>query len=765
MGHALIDLFVAPSPGELGDECTLDDHCSGINHTLCRSGFCQCQRGYKRSMGKCPMKLIDEDCEDDVDCKVPGSHCDPSSKTCSCDLGRMSNVNHNYCIWRKVQDKCVLHEDCNASMKNSFCSSDYNICSCVIGNIPSVDLAKCHPHDDIGDIVKTVLYIVAISVLIITNIFLVMMFTKILRNLETQRDFYDHSKVGSQCTSNIDCYAAITNSHCHNASCDCNLGHYDDHNGTQCIRRVLNDTCTEATDCNSVIPEAICNDEDLCDCPLAYEWTEYWDACRKRVIGSFCQEDEECFSAVEFSHCDNRTSECDCTEAFMPNGNNTICLVRPTMPPFVQIPPDRGPTCNPNSSTDDCASYNDSRCLTIGLQSYCVCQPGYGRRSSQDPCVRVISYEASIVLNRINRKYDVGNLTFEDDLHDVTSKQFQELATRLELNGIATSLLSSDMRMTYIESHVMSFDPFLPWGIRVNAVINFEFNETALLHNINQTQSVFESFLSGSQGELGNSGMYVPESYTDHLLIEDLDECNSSRWMTLHNCDVEAVCLNFVGTFSCICHLEYKDISSNVIYPGRSCKARTVPSILLNLEYTFRSASCTNGVCETPWGMVLGALGSIFGLLFIMLVIEVVYRTREMSRIIDRTVLKCVLREEKVKLRRKTILSQKRRKENRGMKKSVSFTASTKVSGSVDALASIEGSAIIIIKYKLNVAYVNFLTETPDTNNSTGQGIDNLALDITDEILQAKDTPGEKRSSSSTEGGVDNLAIDITDET
>eukprot|EP00914_Ancora_sagittata_P029625 GHVO01058698.1.p1 GENE.GHVO01058698.1~~GHVO01058698.1.p1 ORF type:complete len:122 (+),score=18.66 GHVO01058698.1:248-613(+) len=107
------------------------------------------------------------------------------------------------------------------------------------------------------------------------------------------------------------------------------------------------------------------------------------------------------------------------------------------------------------------------------------------------------------------------------------------------------------------------------------------------------------------------------------------------------------------------------------------------------------------------------------------------------SRIIDRTVLKCVLREEKVKLRRHTILSQKR-KRPKGMKKNVSFTASTKIPA--NDLPLIQESADT--QFTEEVVAIDVTGESPDVpkepsnseqNESSIRGCDNLAIDITDE--------------------------------
>ena len=122
---------------------------------------------------QCTMKLLGEACTEEIDCRVPGSLCS-QEKRCACALGRYATRARDYCVWRKVYDACVVDEDCSFAMKQSHCVVDW--CLCRVGTIPTTDEVNCVPHDDIQDILQTVIYFVAISLLVIINVMLVVLF-------------------------------------------------------------------------------------------------------------------------------------------------------------------------------------------------------------------------------------------------------------------------------------------------------------------------------------------------------------------------------------------------------------------------------------------------------------------------------------------------------------------------------------------------------------------------------------------------------------
>ena len=108
--------------------------------------------------------------------------------------------------------------------------------------------------------------------------------------------------------------------------CDCVDGYMVSEDRSQCIRRQLNDLCTENTDCDVVIPLSECS-TGSCQCIAgAFNPNGTLAFCQMRIIGDPCTENSDCTDSFDNSECSSNT--CQCKDEYLPGVNNTSCSLR-----------------------------------------------------------------------------------------------------------------------------------------------------------------------------------------------------------------------------------------------------------------------------------------------------------------------------------------------------------------------------------------------------------------------------------------------------
>lgn len=188
---------------------------------------------------------------------------------------------------------------------------------------------------------------------------------------------------------------------------------------------------------------------------------------------------------------------------------------------------------------------------------------------------------------------------------------------------------SSKLLDGYLTSRVLEIDDALP-GLKVTFAVYVEFNSTAKPHLID---TVVGQFLNRSDGEVGNSRIFVEKPFDDTLLVSDLDECRSWELSPrLHDCHENASCANEPEYFDCVCNLGFRDNSTDKDYLGRHCVVIDKKKALEALEKTFKTAGCSDGTCETSWDFVMVITSVVFSVLLLLLTVELIWRTRQLRR-------------------------------------------------------------------------------------------------------------------------------------
>lgn len=233
-------------------------------------------------------------------------------------------------------------------------------------------------------------------------------------------------------------------------------------------------------------------------------------------------------------------------------------------------------------------------------------------------------------------KYELIPLLFNDSFLSNNSQEFWFYVWRLQHSGMDEMIRNSTLHNDYLSSRVLQFNDASP-GVKVTFAVYFQLNSSAT--NEDALRRTIFNYLSRSEREIGESKMYVSNSLLNKVVVEDLDECGRSpsdnNLSPLHDCDPNSVCNNVVGYYECVCSFDYKDESAEVNFKGRNCSAFDRKKDDLEREKALSMAGCTDGVCETPWNLVVIVTSVTFSLLFLLLVIEVVCRTKQMRKQVD----------------------------------------------------------------------------------------------------------------------------------
>ena len=116
--------------------------------------------------------------------------------------------------------------------------------------------------------------------------------------------------------------------------CACLPGYRIGYNGTTCIKRVIGDSCTVDMDCMDAVTNSRCSDItfigksfQVCMCDVGLKAIFNRSECIPRLIGESCVTNLDCTS-VRNSTCPSDTYLCECEEAFYPSNDNATCILR-----------------------------------------------------------------------------------------------------------------------------------------------------------------------------------------------------------------------------------------------------------------------------------------------------------------------------------------------------------------------------------------------------------------------------------------------------
>ncbi|GAB1600360.1 hypothetical protein Ahia01_000313800 [Argonauta hians] len=159
--------------------------------------------------------------------------------------------------------------------------------------------------------------------------------------------------------------------------------------------------------------------------------------------------------------------------------------------------------------------------------------------------------------------------------------------------------------------------PLATYGIEASVLFYLDYKRNLTTEDV---YSIFENHVNTTKGIVGNSKLRIDTHYGNKFYIEDVDEC---LYPSLHDCPVEAWCINTNGSFMCSCKVEFEDISPKLLEnPGKICSD---PKLQKPLD-----ESCPEGNCDTSWGYVALCL-TILGVLVFLMVVEIMMKRREIA--------------------------------------------------------------------------------------------------------------------------------------
>lgn len=188
--------------------------------------------------------------------------------------------------------------------------------------------------------------------------------------------------LGDDCNTHEDCFDAVINSTCVNATCVCDAGYIDAGlNLTSCRLRVIGDVnCSTSRDCSAAVPNSVCDINATCSCDVGYVVDVNQTVCRARQLGEYgcLGNDAECTAVIAHSECAaNHT--CVCLVGYRQSSNvgfGAVCLRRAL-----------GDVCVHNA---DCSSViSHGLCVDVNNNNgshdnKCQCELGYVNQSAFD---------------------------------------------------------------------------------------------------------------------------------------------------------------------------------------------------------------------------------------------------------------------------------------------------------------------------------------------------------------------------------------------
>ncbi|BFZ22782.1 hypothetical protein BsWGS_25821 [Bradybaena similaris] len=413
--------------------------------------------------------------------------------------------------------------------------------------------------------------------------------------------------IGDSCHFDQQCQAVHPVSTCivvngNKTLCHCPLTTFIPQNRSACIPLPtgVGDPCQRIEHCNQTIENSECSATYACTCERGYFADNNRTICHRdpEKLGDFCHEHEQCNKAMVNSECGDSNNTCICTYGYTQRTAKS-CVERERLPVYKQVDAPTVPGCQKNK----CAAWTNSRCLTSKAfpEGLCHCDFRYARSFNSTQCVPVQTYELHLSLVREAKKYDYGPLNFTLDPDLVIGDQ--PLSIRITVSGLMElfnkSTSSSLLKGRYVASEVTSVmnldetNRTTDKGAKVTVLLSLTANYLNAT-SVGDIYKFIEENLNTSGGLLGGSLIQVASPYNKSVVIRDYDECEGSDNVSSNDCHKNALCINTLGSYMCLCKYRYEDTSkAQGKLRGRVCSE---PS-----EVDASSDLCSSDDCQTRW--------------------------------------------------------------------------------------------------------------------------------------------------------------------
>ncbi|XP_013396707.1 uncharacterized protein LOC106163609 isoform X1 [Lingula anatina] len=365
---------------KIGDTCILSTDCNTVvGYSRCVEGRCVCSVGYKPGPDNtaCVQLTVGDACTSTDQCDVVMDHVTcGTGNTCQCNLGYIATSGQSQCRKRVVGDSCSTDGDCSTAVTGTTCSTSTRRCTCAIGYRPSTDSTSCLARP-LNDPCQSTGECSAILPASSSECKLDTDGIKRCFCSDSHREFNStqcrRAKINDICEtprSATMCTDPIPFSECSASSCVCKAGYMASADLASCTKRAVGSPCSTNNDCQAAVVDSLCSD-GTCSCKQGYKYISAESACRKRKIRDACSVSADCNTVVSSSKCEH--GRCACSVGYKLEADRTSCLARKI-----------GDTCI--LTTDCIAVVNNSRCV----QGRCVCSIGYKPDAVNTSCLAFV---------------------------------------------------------------------------------------------------------------------------------------------------------------------------------------------------------------------------------------------------------------------------------------------------------------------------------------------------------------------------------------
>ncbi|KAH1006455.1 hypothetical protein HUJ05_007190 [Dendroctonus ponderosae] len=209
-------------------------------------------------------------------------------------------------------------------------------------------------------------------------------------------------------------------------------------------------------------------------------------------------------------------------------------------------------------------------CRTESGVSACHCRPGTARRKHRDPCRKIVSVLLSLRVDRIYER----RIVWANELLEKSSESYEQLAYEAEraLESAMSMTPFSDEYLGASVNNIYQGDRAQGQaGVFVNVTLQLEENaDTARPSVRGDIQKHLLGVIQRRSNNVGNSALWVDSPPGSVSSLQDLDECSSPE---LHDCHLQADCINTFGSFKCQCRAGFRDPwPDNKHRAGRHCE-------------------------------------------------------------------------------------------------------------------------------------------------------------------------------------------------
>ncbi|XP_013421722.1 uncharacterized protein LOC106181787 isoform X2 [Lingula anatina] len=354
---------------KIGDTCVLSTDCNTVvGNSRCVEGRCVCSVGYKPGPDNtaCVQLTVGDACTSTDQCDVVMDHVTcGTGNTCQCNLGYIATSGQLQCRKRVVGDSCSTDGDCSTAVTGTTCSTSTRRCTCAIGYRPSTDSTSClarplnDPCQSTGEC----------SAILPAN-------SSECRDnggnkrclcSDSHREFNStqcrRAQINDTCEtprSTTMCTDPIPFSECSDSRCVCKAGYMASADRASCTKRAVGSPCSTNNDCQAAVVDSLCSD-GTCSCKQGYKYISTESACRKRQMDDACSIPEDCSASVASSTCSN--GKCACISGYVQESKSKCRIIH------------IDDNCTVNA---DCSAVSgEAECKAQGTKNMCKCKDGY----------------------------------------------------------------------------------------------------------------------------------------------------------------------------------------------------------------------------------------------------------------------------------------------------------------------------------------------------------------------------------------------------